>query len=213
MSVQIDCFNYCRGDKPRLATNPFSTRFVRPGVLPFLFPAGLTATDLVGRLRRSGWWGQIVGPHGSGKSTLLRALLPELQAAGKTVRLFEFHAGFGWRSANRVPDNHGDQQTLVVVDGYEQLTWWARYTLRRRCRRQHTGLLVTAHRCCRLPDLWSTAVTLELAQTLTCRLLNSGDSPVIRADDVAAALQTCRGDLRETWFRLYDVYETRMGAE
>jgi energy-coupling factor transporter ATP-binding protein EcfA2 len=196
-----------------LASNPFSTRFVRPGVLPFSFPAGLTAAGLVDRLRRSGWRGQIVGPHGSGKSTLLRTLLPELRAAGRTIRLFEVHAGFGWRSANRVPDNDGDQQTLVVVDGYEQLTWWTRHRLRRRCRRQRAGLLVTAHRCCRLPDLWSTTVTLELAQMLTRRLLESGDSLVIRADDVATAFQSCRGNLRETWFRLYDVYENRMGVE
>jgi hypothetical protein len=213
MSVQIDCFNWCRGEKPRLATNPFSTRFLRPGVLPFQFPAGLTATDLIDRLQRNGCWGQIVGGHGSGKSTLLRVLLPELRAAGRTIRAFEFHAGFGWRSTKCVLDNHGDQRTLVVVDGYEQLTWWVRYRLRRQCRRQHSGLLVTAHRCCRLPDLWSTTVTLELAQTLTRRLLKSEDSSVIRADDVAEAFQICQGNLRETWFRLYDVYETRMGAE
>lgn len=32
---------------PRPTSNPFSTRFVRPGALPFLFPPGLDAPGLV----------------------------------------------------------------------------------------------------------------------------------------------------------------------
>src|SRR5579859_6457327 len=65
------------GRKPR--SNPFSTRCVRPGAIPFRFPPGESAATMVDRLERQGWWGQIVGPHGSGKSTLLAALLPELR--------------------------------------------------------------------------------------------------------------------------------------
>jgi hypothetical protein len=196
----------------RPSRNPFSTRNVRPGVLPFLFPAGTTAADLVARLRRNGWWGQIVGPHGCGKTTLLRALLPALQTAGRTIRLIELHAG------DRLPVSHAerdrwDETTLVVVDGYEQLGWLARRWLRRSCRRRRSGLLVTTHRPTGLPDLWDAAMTLELAQTLTRSLLDPADSTPIRADDVAQAFQQCQGNLRETWFCLYDVYESRARPE
>ncbi len=55
-------------------SNPFSTRFVRPGALAYRFPPGESAATLVERLAASGWRGQIVGPHGSGKSTLVAAL-------------------------------------------------------------------------------------------------------------------------------------------
>ena len=71
------------GRQPR--SNPFSTRFVRPGAIPFCFPQGEGAGTLVTRLERQGWWGQIVGPHGSGKSTLLAQLRPHLEAAGCEV--------------------------------------------------------------------------------------------------------------------------------
>ena len=59
----------------RLA-NPFATRHVRPGAIPFHFPAETSAAQLVARLRELNWRGAIVGPHGSGKSTLLVALAP-----------------------------------------------------------------------------------------------------------------------------------------
>jgi len=54
--------------------NPFSTRFVQPGAIPYLFEAGSLA-EVIGSFESQGRWGQIVGPHGSGKTTLLRAIL------------------------------------------------------------------------------------------------------------------------------------------
>src|SRR5262249_23632578 len=78
---------------PPLSGNPFATRRVRPGAIPFLFPTGESVGQLLDRLRAAGWWGQVVGPHGSGKSTLVAALLPELCQAGREPLLLVHHRG------------------------------------------------------------------------------------------------------------------------
>ncbi len=193
-------------------SNPFSTRFVRPGALPFRFPPGMTVIDLIGRLRCQGWWGQIIGPHGSGKSTLLRTLEPELLAAGRTIQWFEFHTGYQRRLPARKRNADADDRSLVVIDGYEQLSWFERFRWQRACRRQHWGLLVTAHQDCRLPHLLSTQTTIPLAEQLVRQLLPPNDRFAIQDDVVADAFHACSGNLRETWFRLYDVCEDRSGA-
>jgi hypothetical protein len=56
------------------ASNPFATRFTRPGAIEFIFPAGESLATLVARLRACDWRGQITGPHGSGKAPLRAAL-------------------------------------------------------------------------------------------------------------------------------------------
>src|SRR5581483_12050635 len=61
------------GCLPRV--NPFSTRFIQPGAIPFHFPTPDGLAAIVRRLEGAGGRGQIIGPHGSGKSTLLAALL------------------------------------------------------------------------------------------------------------------------------------------
>jgi hypothetical protein len=194
------------------ASNPFSTRFVRAGALPFRFPPGITVIDLIGRMRRQGWWGQIIGPHGSGKSTLLRTLEPELLAAGRTIQWYQWHAGCKRRCMTRARNADEDHRSLVVIDGYEQLSWFERFRWQRYCRRQRWGLLVTAHQDCRLPHLLSTETTIPLAQQLVRQLVPCNDRWAIQDDVVADAFHACNGNLRETWFRLYDVCENRSGA-
>ena len=73
--------------------NPFATRHVRPGAIPYCFPAGVDARQLVERLAAAGWRGQIVGPHGSGKSTLLATLLRTIEQGGRRPLLIALHDG------------------------------------------------------------------------------------------------------------------------
>jgi hypothetical protein len=181
-----------------VAHNPFSTRHTRPGAIPFRFPEGLDAAGLTDRLEANGWRGQIVGPHGSGKSTLLEALLPELSRRRSVIRV-ELHG-----DARRLPAEVWDagDGTLVVIDSYEQLDWWTRRRVRKRCR----GLLVTAHRRSGLPDLYRTGVTAELAAAIVRGLL-ADEIP-----DLARRLAFHRGNLREVLFELYDRYEASRGT-
>jgi len=190
--------------------NPFATRYVRPGAVRYLFPPDCNAERLLERLRVNGWWGQIVGAHGSGKSSLLAALSPAL-ASERRVILLALHDGqrrldAGWRERNPL-----DANSLVVVDGYEQLSRWSKFRLKWFCRRRGAGLLVTAHANVGLPTLFETATDLPTAQRIVAGLLAPGDQ-TIGLDDVAQAWQARAGNLREALFDLYDLYEQRRGA-
>src|SRR5262245_50568671 len=144
-------------------SNPFATRHVRPGAVPFLFPDSESTGRLIERLRADGWRGQIVGPHGTGKSTMLATLLPELHRAGWQTVQFALHTDEprlprGWREqlAAHFP-------AIMVIDGYEQLGAWYHFWLPRYCLRQRRGLLVTTHEPTALPILYRTTVTEESA--------------------------------------------------
>jgi hypothetical protein len=186
--------------------NPFCTRRIRPGAIPFLFPDGQDAETLVARLRTHGWSGEIIGPHGSGKSALLAALIPAIERAGRHVTLVALHDGQR-RLPLRFDGRHRLREPAVlVVDGYEQLSRWHRWRLRRLCRRNGWGLVVTAHASVGLPPLWQTAITPELAQAVVDSLLAGQTSP-LPAPQLADYLARHQGDLRETLFDLYDRYE------
>jgi hypothetical protein len=200
-----------RGEDRRkidLPGNPFSTRHTRPGAMPFLFPAGEGAETLIGRLRRNGWRGEIVGPHGTGKSALLMALVPAIERAGQTPLLVTLHDG-----QRRLPlDVNRESQlqppTLLIVDGYEQLSRWSRFWLKRLCRRRGLGLLATAHDSVGLPELYRTAADAELFQKIVEQLMAGQPCPWNVAD-LTARLARHGGNLREALFDLYDLYEQR----
>lgn len=186
-------------------TNPFASRYVRPGAIPFVFPDADHPETLIDRLRQTGWRGQIVGPHGSGKSTLLATLLPALKQAGKSVTLYRLADQQRYLPA-RADETLWNSQTLVVVDGYEQLNWWSRWRLNRRCRSSHAGLLVTTHRDAGMPTIYSTTVHASIARELVQSLLRRGSIP-LPDSTIERALASHPGNLREALFELYDGYE------
>jgi len=188
--------------------NPFSTGRIRPGALPFLFCGDVDAERLVARLRENGWWGQIVGPHGSGKSTLLATLRPVIERRGRRVAIVELHDG-----QRRLPANYrrlidAETPSVLVIDGYEQLSRLSRWKVGRYCRRRGIGLLVTTHAPIGLPDLFETEVTLDLAKRVVERLLDGRDS-CVTTEQIAGRLAHHEGDLRETLFDLYDFHQQR----
>ena len=189
-------------------TNPFATRYTRPGSLRFRFPAGEDEATLVARLRASGWRGQIVGPHGSGKSTLLAALVPALETAGRRVRFIVLHEGERRLNFARADWNELTAASLLIVDGYEQLGRLARWRVDFRCRQRGCGLLLTTHRDLGLPTLFTTDPRLDLAIELA-RELAGGQA--IRDADVEAVWTKRHGNIREMLFDLYDLFELRRG--
>ncbi|MCI0361546.1 MAG: hypothetical protein L0211_23935 [Planctomycetaceae bacterium] len=197
-------------------SNPFATRFTRPGAVGYLFPAGLSVQSLVAVLGENHWWGEIVGPHGSGKSTLVATLVPALQAAGRKVVRYVVTPDGGDRKECLLPagayaflaEQPLAPTTQLILDGYERISWWWRRRIQVLCRKRGAGLLVTAHQPLGLPPLAETEPTEQLAQKIVQQLLSKGDSVVTPADVTAAFKQT-GGNLRETLFALFDIYQSR----
>jgi hypothetical protein len=191
------------------AGNPFATRHIRPGAGEYLFPPGVWPEQLIQRLRANEWWGQIVGSHGSGKSALVAVLVPLLRSAGRNVAPYALRRG-----QRRLPTSEDrsaapwDAATQVIVDGYEQLSWWSRRWLASRCRRHGAGLLITTHHPVGLPELFTTRLDEAAACAVVARLMR-GRPPVVGDEDVRHAFARHGGNLRETLLELYDAYEAR----
>jgi hypothetical protein len=189
-------------------SNPFATRWVRPGAIPYVFPAGVDADSLAAKLASQHYWGEITGPHGSGKSSLIQALNEALRRRNRRVELYTLRAGPPRLTlrGGQPADWGGDTQ--IVVDGYEQLGWRRQGQLQRLCRRRGAGLLITAHRSAGLPLLWPAGTSLALAQHIVAQLVRA-EPGVIRAVDVARCYASCNGNLRDVFFDLYDLWERR----
>jgi hypothetical protein len=95
---------------------------------------------------------------------------------------------------------------VLIVDGYEQLSRCRRFLLKRHCRRRGLGLLVTAHAPVGLPQLYGTEATPELAERIVGQLM-AGRSPPFTTVELAACFIRHDGNVRETLFDLYDLYE------
>jgi hypothetical protein len=188
------------------AINPFNSSRVRPGAFPYIFHSGCSGEDLIERLRRNAWRGQILGNHGSGKSALLAALVPLIERAGQQVVLIELRGG-----QRRLPrplgvDRSAAAPTTVVIDGCEQLSPWNRWRVKRLCRRCGWGLLATAHQSVGLPPLYHAEATPEMFRQIVAQLL--GSRPLQLSESEAAdCLAHHKGNLREALFDLYDRYE------
>ncbi len=188
---------------PSRHANPFATCWTRPGALPFRFPMRVSVEQLVVQLAAANWRGEIVGPHGSGKSTLVATLKPHVAAAGRNLACITLRDGQRRLPTDFVRKALASARPLLVVDGYEQLSWLTRILFTWRCRRVAAGLLVTSHTPTGLPLLYRTQPNLQLVEQLVSTLTASNSSPVSAAD--VAASHACHGsNLREILFALYD---------
>jgi hypothetical protein len=198
-------------DVPSRQSNPFATCWTKPGAFAFRFPVGDSAEQIVARLAAQNWRGEIVGPHGSGKSTLLAALTPLFSAAGRQVTKIALRD-----RQRRLPKGILQEalllpRPLLIVDGYEQLSYFSRARLRWQCRRSAAGLLVTSHIAIGLPSLIHLQPDLALIEQLVADLTQLCPSAVSRSD--IAASHACRGsNVRELLFDLYDRHEAVRGA-
>ncbi len=193
---------------PRIRTggNPFAAQWTQPGAIDFLFSPETDATDLIEALRNSNWHGQIIGPHGSGKSTLLETLIPLLEKAGRIIRRSTQHDGQSSPDWQALDLSSWTASTLILIDGWEQLSRWSRFCLRRLTRRHNCGLIITSHQNAGLPELFQTKPSLEVVRQLVAHLTT--DEPEDRKIADAVIVKTFHnhnGNIRDTLFALYDV--------
>jgi energy-coupling factor transporter ATP-binding protein EcfA2 len=206
---------------PSRYANPFATCWTRPGAIPYRFPAGQSTEHLLAILAARHWRGAIVGPHGSGKSTLLEALRPALVAANQDIYSISLHDGQRWlpkdwrnefaatpASGALTEATREKKNRLVIIDGYEQLTWLERVRLWNHCRRQGAGLLVTSHTPVRIPTLIRLAPDLPLVERLVAELCAGVSTDITRAD-ISASHACHSSNVREILFDLYDRHEQR----
>ena len=192
-------------------SNPFATKFIRAGALPFCFSEGQSIESFYRRLIMHQWRGQIVGPHGSGKTTLLRKL--DSCWSGWARECVLLTAQNGQRSIPLNDSKRWNERTQVVVDGYEQLGIWCRLRLHSLSRWRKSGLLVTTHtQVGWLPVVYETRMSLALAKRLASVLINDVDLSAELESELALGLHNHDGNLRETFFHLYDVYQRKTQA-
>jgi hypothetical protein len=189
-------------------TNPFATRWTRPGVIPFQFPKGISVETLLRQFEANELCGAIVGPHGTGKSSLVSRFIAAYEASGRSILHARLHDG-----QRRLPLSSADYNRLghggvLVIDGYEQLGWWHRRRVRALSRRHRIGLLVTAHHECAFPVLYRTAGDLATVRWLIENCLPPHEDQ-ITASDIEHAFWRHGGNVREVFFELYDVFEAR----
>lgn len=191
---------------PSRHSNPFATCWTRPGAMAFQFTDGESIESLMARLHAASGLSEIVGPHGSGKSTLLAGLELELVAAGWNVTAITLRDRQRSLPRRWLLAALSKKRPLVMIDGYEQLSWLSRALVKWRCHKAAAGLLVTSHEPTGLPTLYRTRVDAALAQSLVSTLTSERNSPITVADVTAS--HACHGsNLRELFFALYDRHE------
>ena len=186
--------------------NPFCSRRIKPGAIPFYFPEGISNQTLVEILCLHSWCGQIIGPHGSGKSTLLASLLPEVEKCGRRIVHLELQDGVRALPLSDEDFASMDEKTQLAIDGYEQLSYWERRKIRRKSEKQKFGVIVLGHEPLEYPPLYQTSRELSTAKLIVSRLL---ENTIVRIPDsvVEEHFRQNNGNLREMLFSLYDVYE------
>ena len=187
--------------------NPFATRWTQPEACLFLFPPENSIEQVLDQLQQQQGWGQIVGPHGSGKSTLLASLKPALEKRGQRLALYYLHQG-----QRQLPmkwsDNLLQDATQVIVDGFEQLSKFSQYRIKRYCRKFNKGLLITTHQSLGFADLIHLQPDIVTALRVVAHLQRN-HSEIICADDVRRHYRHHSQNLRELLFSLYDLFEKR----
>ena len=181
-----------------MSINPFSTKFIRPGAITYQCKPGESISYYVDKFLSFGMRGQVIGPHGTGKSTFVITLQKELVAQGYKVCLITLH------STDKSELKHLrslDRHSILILDGFEQLPFWRRWWIIQSTRWRSIGLLTTSHRSFGLPTLLETSVDLETAQNLI-KMLTHSEAP----NNLDSLLKKHNGNLRETFFDLYDEY-------
>lgn len=197
-------------------SNPFSSRFVQPGAIEYEFFGRCDIESLAGRfLDLHSRRGMIVGPHGSGKSTLVESLTKRIQLNDPDVPIVQqrLTRERGSKRCQRVGTHQWKRESIIILDGFEQVSLWSQLRIHTAVLRKRIRLLVTVHKPIRMFDLlWQTKIDDHAAEWLAQRLLGLSDQPEFEIQlqsllsSEAWSLSRLRHgqNIRETLFDMYD---------
>lgn len=190
-------------------SNPFSTRFVRPGTITWV-EGNVDVDRLVAQFEANQFCGQIVGPHGCGKSTLAHEVARRVCQRFATTRFVSIRRiGLGLEVHSPGEPLSVFRNTLLVIDGFQYLPLVQRWLLKRSCLKSDLGIIVTTHRHQRWPKMVTELKpTLDIFQQV-CERLQLDVERKLDSRSIATAFALCDGNCREALMALYDKYESK----
>jgi hypothetical protein len=197
---------------PSRDTNPFSSCWLGPAGVEYVASDGNTPAVVTELLAAHQWRGQIVGNHGVGKSTLLGSMKHHVLSRGREWIECRFYSCRRPWPVRDLLQLKLDSNSLLVIDGYEQLGSVARAIIRWRCWRSGAGLLVTTHEAVELPLLVDVRPNEQTAIAVFRAVVAGRPTPVTE-DDAYRAFHACKGDIRQMLDKLYDQHERHERAD
>ncbi len=192
-------------------SNPFSTRFIRPGSIAYRFENERQLPSIVKRIK-SEKHGQIIGPHGSGKSTLVHTLRKQLANEGHSTPLIELHDGQRCLTRHHVHLMKTLGFGTLFVDGYEQLGLRSRWRLGRWQKKCGCGLVITTHKRVPLP-VFCEIVSAENSPNSATLFLRLAEQLQLHSEFklpqhvISDCFNDCHGNYRDSFFALYDQWQ------
>ena len=189
--------------------NPFRTAEIDR--LDYYSPE-ISISQLVDRLQQTGYRAMLVGPQGSGKSTLLRAIGESLSSQFRIHRVLLRDENPSLSREERRLIRDLTSSDLLLLDGFEQLSRWARSRVLKRSQRAG-GLVVTTHsitppESLELSLLHQHKNSLGTTTAMVERVLRTPLSPAQRLR--VGELHRAHGDnMRDLFCELYEDWASR----
>jgi len=192
--------------------NPFSTRFIQPGAIEYGFFGKQSIDGLAAAVLAARSPSLICGPHGSGKSTLIASLISEFHRlkGSREIHHVRFSSENRASSAIRCSIKKWSERSVVVLDGYEQISLWSHIWIRWVVVARKLQLIATAHRP--IPGfrvIWRTSVDERSSAWILEQLLVSHSHAVsvhqLLDTEAWRESRALHGqNMRESLFDMYD---------